>query len=71
MLGERFLDVLVAANVIRRGERVRRVVIDAQIGEAVVIHVERFGDTRILDVVQTLAGVEVTARDADQEGARE
>ena len=38
---------------------VRRVVIDLQAGHAVVIHIERFGDDRILEVVRALEGVEV------------
>lgn len=52
-------DALVQAGVIRAGENIRRIVIDAQAGHVVVIHVERFGDTRLLDVVRTLDGVEV------------
>jgi len=52
-------DALVAAGVVREGERIRRVVIDALVGESVVIHVERLGDTRLLSVVRTLEGVEV------------
>lgn len=50
---------LVAGGVIRDGERIRRLVIDAQVGHCVVIHVERFGDERLLDVVRSLEGVEV------------
>lgn len=50
---------LVAAGVIRDGERIRRLVIDAKAWEPVVIHVERFGDERLLDVVRSLEGIEV------------
>ena len=52
-------EALVAAGVIRAGENIRRIVIDAQAGHVVVIHVERYGDTRLLDVVRTLDGIEV------------
>jgi hypothetical protein len=54
-----FHDALLAAGVVTAGERVRRVVIDAQAGCAVVLHVERYGDTRMLDVARTLDGIEV------------
>lgn len=60
-----FHDALVAAGVIRGGEDITRIVIDVKVGELVVIHVERFGDTRLLDVVRTLDGVEV--RETQQE----
>lgn len=56
-----FHDALVAAGVIRDGEHIRRIVIDAQDSRPVVIHVERFGDERLLDVARTLDGVEVRA----------
>jgi len=56
---ERFHEALVAAGVVRAGERIRRVVIDAKAGEAVILHVERFGDERLLDVVRGLEGIEI------------
>lgn len=62
---ERFYQALVAADVLRAGERIRRIVIDAEVasgdsGHGVVrMYVERFGDERLLDVVPTLDGVEV------------
>lgn len=56
---EQFHDALVAAGVIRAGERIRRIVIDAKVGEVPVIHVERYGDERLLEVVRGLDGVEV------------
>ena len=68
IVGESFLNALINAGVIHRGDRVRRVVIDAQIGEAVVIHVERLGDTRVLDVAQTLTGIEITSHAIPEEG---
>lgn len=54
---------LIDSGVIRDGERIRRIVIDAQAGNVVVIHVERFGDERLLDVVRSLEGVEVHCAD--------
>jgi hypothetical protein len=56
---ERFHEALVAAGVVRRGDRIRRVVIGAQMGHALVMHVERIGDSRLLDVVPTLDGVQI------------
>jgi hypothetical protein len=38
----------------------RRVVIDIQAGELPRVFVEKFGDERLIDVIQTLAGVEIT-----------
>jgi hypothetical protein len=60
IIGDDFFKALLAADVFRDGEGVRRVVIDAQAGHALIIYVERFGDERILSVVPTLEGVEVT-----------
>ena len=57
---DEFFEALLAADVFRDGESIRRVVIDALAGHVVVIHVERFGDERLLKVVQTLSGVEIT-----------
>lgn len=56
---ETFHDALIAAGVLRTGERVRRIVIDAQLGHAVVVHVERIGDQRLLELARTLDGVEI------------
>lgn len=56
---EQLHEALIAAGLIRQGEFIRRIVIDAQCGEAVKMYVERFADTRLLDVVPTLDGIEV------------
>lgn len=56
---KRFLDALYEAGYFRPGDYVRRVVIDAPFGGAVVVHVERFADERVLDVASLLSGVEV------------
>lgn len=54
---DQFHRALIAAGVLRDGESIRRIVIDAEAGHAVVMHVQRFGDERLLDVVLTLDGV--------------
>jgi hypothetical protein len=55
----RFHDALVAAGVIRENEFYRHIVIDARVGDAVVIYAERYADERLLDAVLTLDGIEV------------
>jgi len=37
----------------------RRVVIDIQMGEVPIIHIERIGDMNVIKVVEALTGVEV------------
>lgn len=59
ILGNSFLEALAEAGIIQAGEKVRRVVIDADVTAPVVIHVERYGDERLLNVVRKLEGVEV------------
>lgn len=43
----------------------RRVVIDIQADHAVVVHTEKFADASVIDVVQTLSGVEIIRKEAD------
>jgi hypothetical protein len=50
---------LLEAGVFRKDDRIRRFVIDAGPGPEVVMYVERWGDTRLLDVATTLDGVEI------------
>lgn len=65
-----FAEALIAAGVIESGDLVHRVVIDAKAGQAVKIYVERMGDERLLGVVFTLDGIEVTTgREAVSEPA--
>jgi len=54
-----FLQALCDAGIIQREDAVRRVVIDATIGHAIVVYVECFGDDRLLNVATTLDGVEI------------
>jgi hypothetical protein len=67
---EAFWRALVDAGVFREDESVRRIVIDAQAGEPLVMYVERWGDERLLQVATTLEGIEISqvpAAPADQE----
>jgi hypothetical protein len=63
-----FLQALEDAGVIHPGDRVGRVVIDAQAGHLVRVYVERAGDERLLSVALGLDGVEVTGSPAAVEG---
>ncbi len=45
---------------------VRRVVIDIQSSREVVIHIERYGDDHVIDVVRELAGVSIVYSDRPQ-----
>lgn len=40
--------------------RVRRVVIDFRSGEPPIVHIERFGDERLLDVMRAFDGVVIS-----------
>ncbi|HWD45896.1 MAG TPA: hypothetical protein VHM23_19660 [Actinomycetota bacterium] len=60
-----FYQALVAAGVLREDETIRRVVIDANAGDVVVMYVERWGDERLLQVATTLDGIEVSSVPAD------
>ena len=44
-----FGKALLAAGVIRDGERIRRLVIDVQVGQPVIIYVERFADEHVMN----------------------
>ena len=56
---QRLLDALKAAGIVRGGDYVRRVIIDINVDLEVVVYVERYGDTRLLDLVRTLGGTEI------------
>ncbi len=45
---------------------VRRVVIDIRADREVMVHVERFGDDHVIDVVRELAGVNIVYADRPQ-----
>jgi hypothetical protein len=57
--GRALLAALAEAGVIAVGDRVARVVIDAPVDGLAVIHVQRAADTRLLEVVPTLGGIEI------------
>jgi hypothetical protein len=59
MHGRKMLAVLTEAGIIRDGDYVRRVIIDIAVDNAVIVHVERYGDTRLLNLVRTLDGIEI------------
>ena len=59
ILGKTFIKALLDAGVVAVEDRVRRVVIDVAVDEAIVIYVERYGDDRLLDIATSLKGVEI------------
>lgn len=52
-------NALKEAGIIHDDDYVRRVVIDVCVGRAVVVHVERYGDDRLLRVISGMTGVDV------------
>ena len=62
IMAKELFAALVAAGIFHEDEArsTNRVVIDARAGHTVRIHVERTGDERLLNVVHTLDGIEVT-----------
>jgi hypothetical protein len=63
--GRAVLEALLEAGIIHADDRVRRVVIDLQISGAAIMYVERFGDERLLSLVQTLDGIEIRREDKE------
>jgi hypothetical protein len=47
------------AGVIREGDYVRRVIIDIDVTAAVTVYVERYGDSRVLDLIPVLGRAEI------------
>lgn len=58
IMSERFAKALQDAGIVDDGH-ICRVVIDAQSGHALMVHVEYFGDEKILNVVRVLDGIEI------------
>ena len=56
---QELFSALKEAGIIHENDYVRRVVIDVCVGRAVTVHVERYGDDRLLRVIRGMAGVEV------------
>ena len=59
ILAETFARALEAAGVLDNFDTTKRVVIDANAGDVVMVYVERYGDERLLQVALTLDGVEI------------
>src|SRR5262249_34356724 len=57
---DQFHSALVAAGAIPATDSYRRIVIDAQYRQPVVMYADRFGDERLLQVATTLDGIQVT-----------
>ena len=70
IVGKTFLEALGAAGIITADMRVRRVVIDAKIGDFVVMHVECYGDERLIEIVPALTGVEIRRIEQETEKAQ-
>lgn len=52
-------DALRLAGIIREGDHVRRVIIDINVSDAVIVYIERYADTRLLDLIPVLGGAEI------------
>lgn len=53
-------DALRLAGIIHEGDHVRRVIIDINVSDAVIVYIERYGDSRLLDlVIPVLASAEI------------
>jgi hypothetical protein len=65
--GSDFAEALAAAGVIDDIGTIGRIVIDVKPDDVVRLHVERYGDERLLQVLRTLDGIEVreVSRKAD------
>lgn len=62
-----FAKALIDAGIVPADGTVRRLVIDVDVDKAAVImHMERYGDQRMLQVVQALEGVEIREVDRDR-----
>jgi len=59
LTAKKFFEALKAAGVVSEEDLIRRIVIDIQAPDLVVMYVERPGDERLLDVIPTLDGVEI------------
>jgi hypothetical protein len=69
IVGRKFIDALLGSGVITKDEFVRRIIIDASYDNAVVMYVERYGDSRLLEVVPALTGVEIRREVAADDAA--
>jgi hypothetical protein len=49
-------------------KHIRRVVIDLNVGNVPIVHVEHYGDARVLEVIRLMAGAQVSIVDAGKVG---
>lgn len=59
IISDKLVDALVASGVLSAEDNATRVVIDLKVGCVPVIHVEKHGDERMLELVRALEGVEI------------
>lgn len=59
-------DALTAAGIIREGDRVRRVIIDINVTDAVTVYIERYADTRVLELLPVIGHGRPEIRWADK-----
>jgi hypothetical protein len=67
ILADKWLKALAEVGVIDEDDYIHRVVVDAKVGNWIRVYVERVGDDRLLEVTQTLHGVEISSAPASQE----
>lgn len=51
---QQVFDALLEAGIIHEGDYVRRVIIDIDVTQAVTLYVERYADTRVLDILPVI-----------------
>lgn len=59
IISDKLIDALVASGILSEEDSATRVVIDLQVGHIPVVHVEKFGDERMLELVRALEGVQI------------
>ena len=59
IIGRALIQALREASILGEDDKVSRVVIDIPTREPVIVYVERYGDERLLQVAQTLEGVQI------------
>ena len=62
------MQAFIDAGLITAEENVSRLVLDLKAGELAVMHVQRFGDKRLLSVMPTLEGVEIRREESATAG---
>jgi len=66
--GDDFLLALEKAGVLQKADLTRRVIIDACIGQRVVVYIENVGDARLLDIVcDESLGARIVIRTSEEE----